>query len=197
MFPAYQFCMIKIIYISYLVRVIHIYELPQWLNSKKIYLQWRRHRRQGLYPWVGKISWRRKWQPLQYSCLGNPMDRGAWWATVQRVSRSRTQLSHWAPYNTSMSMLKQHTAYKVLTCQNKGRKQSRGCPPIPIQHPYIPDILSGNHAGLKERTPVCRLQLSLCRTLYPWRSFLLFQLPFQKNGESQLFLSFSVILWVR
>ena len=25
--------------------------------------------------------------PLQYSCLGNPMDRGAWWATVHRVSK--------------------------------------------------------------------------------------------------------------
>ena len=30
---------------------------------------------------------------LQYSCLGNPMDRGAWWATVYRVTESRTQLS--------------------------------------------------------------------------------------------------------
>ena len=29
MFPDYQFCMIKVIYISYLVRVIHIYEFPQ------------------------------------------------------------------------------------------------------------------------------------------------------------------------
>ena len=29
-------------------------------------------------PWIGKIPWRRKWQPLQYSCLENPMDRGAW-----------------------------------------------------------------------------------------------------------------------
>ena len=28
--------------------------------------------------------------PLQYSCLGNPMDRGAWWATVQWVIESRT-----------------------------------------------------------------------------------------------------------
>jgi len=26
--------------------------------------------------------------PLQYSCLENPMDRGAWWATVHRVSES-------------------------------------------------------------------------------------------------------------
>ena len=28
--------------------------------------------------------------PLQYSCLENPMDRGAWWATVHRVAESRT-----------------------------------------------------------------------------------------------------------
>ena len=30
---------------------------------------------------------------LQYSCLENPMDRGAWWAAVHRVSKSRTQLN--------------------------------------------------------------------------------------------------------
>ena len=28
--------------------------------------------------------------PLQYSCLGNPMDRGAWWATVHGVTKSQT-----------------------------------------------------------------------------------------------------------
>ena len=31
--------------------------------------------------------------PLQYSCLENPMDGGVWWAVVQEVARSRTQLS--------------------------------------------------------------------------------------------------------
>ena len=31
--------------------------------------------------------------PLQYSCLENPMDRGAWWAAVHGVSKSRTLLS--------------------------------------------------------------------------------------------------------
>ena len=31
--------------------------------------------------------------PLQYSCLENPMDGGAWWATVHRVAKSRTRLS--------------------------------------------------------------------------------------------------------
>ena len=30
--------------------------------------------------------------PLQYSCLENPVDRGAWWATVDRVAQSRTRL---------------------------------------------------------------------------------------------------------
>ena len=45
-------------------------------------------------PWVGKIPWRRTWQPtpLQYSCLENPMDRGAWQATVHRVKKSQTRL---------------------------------------------------------------------------------------------------------
>ena len=32
--------------------------------------------------------------PLQYSCLENPMDGGAWWATVHGVAKSRTQLSN-------------------------------------------------------------------------------------------------------
>ena len=31
--------------------------------------------------------------PLQYSCLENPMDGGAWWAAVLGVTKSRTQLS--------------------------------------------------------------------------------------------------------
>ena len=39
-----------------------------------------------------KISWRRKWNPLQHSCLENPLDGGAWSATVHGVAKSRTQL---------------------------------------------------------------------------------------------------------
>ena len=34
--------------------------------------------------------------PLQYSCLANPMDGGAWWATVHRVAKSWTRLSNFA-----------------------------------------------------------------------------------------------------
>ena len=37
--------------------------------------------------WVKKIPWRGNGNPLQDSCLENPMDRGAWWATVYRVAK--------------------------------------------------------------------------------------------------------------
>ena len=36
--------------------------------------------------------------PLQYSCLENPMDRGAWWATIHGVAKSRTRLSDFTSY---------------------------------------------------------------------------------------------------
>ena len=32
--------------------------------------------------------------PLRYYCLGNPIDRGAWWATVHGIAKSQTQLSN-------------------------------------------------------------------------------------------------------
>ena len=43
---------------------------------------------------VGKTPWRRKWPvfPCQYFCLENPTNRGALWATGQRVTKSQTQL---------------------------------------------------------------------------------------------------------
>ena len=41
-------------------------------------------------PWVRRIPWRRKWQPLQYSGLVNPIDRGDWQATVHKVAKSQT-----------------------------------------------------------------------------------------------------------
>ena len=48
----------------------------------------------GSDPRVGKIPWRRECNPLQCSCLENPTDRGAWQATVHRVTKSQTELSN-------------------------------------------------------------------------------------------------------
>ena len=64
---------------------------PWWLRWKRICLQ---SRRPGLDPWVGKI-------PLEEGMATHssilvwriPMERGAWWATVHGVTRSRTRLS--------------------------------------------------------------------------------------------------------
>ena len=45
-------------------------------------------------PGSGRSPGERNGNPLQYSCLENPMDQGACWATVHRVAKSRTQLSN-------------------------------------------------------------------------------------------------------
>ena len=45
-------------------------------------------------PWVGRSPKGGNGYPPQYSCLGNPMDREVWWATVHGVAKSRTQLSN-------------------------------------------------------------------------------------------------------
>ena len=44
----------------------------------------------GSIPGSGRSPGEENGNPLQYSCLENPMDRGAWWATVHRVTKSWT-----------------------------------------------------------------------------------------------------------
>ena len=43
--------------------------------------------------------------PLQYSCLENPMDRGAWWATIYGFAKSQTRLSDFCVYLISLYAL--------------------------------------------------------------------------------------------
>ena len=47
---------------------------------------------QGSIPGSGRFPREGNGNPLQYSCLENPMDRGAWQATVHEVPKSQTQL---------------------------------------------------------------------------------------------------------
>ena len=47
----------------------------------------------GLIPGLGRSPGGGNGNPLQYSCLGDPMDRGAWWTAVCGVAKSRTQVS--------------------------------------------------------------------------------------------------------
>ena len=45
---------------------------------------------QGSIPGSGRSPGEGSGNPLQYSCLENPMEGGAWWATVHRVAKGRT-----------------------------------------------------------------------------------------------------------
>ena len=46
----------------------------------------------GLIPGSGRFPAGGNSNPIHCSCLENPMDRGAWWATVHRVTKSQTEL---------------------------------------------------------------------------------------------------------
>ena len=46
----------------------------------------------GSYPGSGRSPGGGHGNPLQYSCLENPMGRGAWWATIHRITKSQTRL---------------------------------------------------------------------------------------------------------
>ena len=48
----------------------------------------------GSVPGSGRSPIEEDSNPFQYSCLGNLMDRGVWWAVVQGVAKSYTRLSH-------------------------------------------------------------------------------------------------------
>ena len=60
----------------------------------------------GSIPESGKSPGEGNGNPLQYSCLENPMDGGAWWATVHRVAKSRTRLSNFTlSYDTNQFLV--------------------------------------------------------------------------------------------
>ena len=54
---------------TYIHTYIYIYIYPRWFSAKESPCKCRRCRRFWFDSWVGKIPWRRKWKPLQYSCL--------------------------------------------------------------------------------------------------------------------------------
>ena len=58
--------------------------LPSWLSGKKLACQCSRH---GFNPGSGRSPGEGNGNPLQYSCLENPMHRGAWRATIHGVTK--------------------------------------------------------------------------------------------------------------
>ena len=77
-----------------------IWELPRWHSGKESARQFRRCKKPRFDPWVRKIPWKRKWQPIQVFLPGKFHDRGAWQATVHGATKNWTQLSTHAHTHT-------------------------------------------------------------------------------------------------
>ena len=65
--------------------------LPWWLSSKESAYNAEDTGDVGLIPGSGRSPGKGNGYPLQYSFLKNPMDRGAWQATVQRIAKTLTE----------------------------------------------------------------------------------------------------------
>ena len=63
-----------------------LWRLPWWLSDKESACD---AGDSGSIPGLGRSSGEGNGYPLQYSCLENPMDRGAWWATVHGIAKGR------------------------------------------------------------------------------------------------------------
>ena len=63
----------------------------------------------GSFPGLGRPRGDRNGSPLYYSCLKNPMDGEAWWATVHSVAQSQIRLSNWAHIYMGVTVSKQNT----------------------------------------------------------------------------------------
>ena len=98
---------------------------PGGTNGKEPTCQCRRHRDSGSVPWFGRSPGGGHSNPLQYSCLENPMDRGAWWATVHRVAKGQTQLKQLSTHHTAFPVFK-HASCTLLNQLHSFSKRSPG-----------------------------------------------------------------------
>ena len=89
---------------------------------------------QALTPGSGRSPGEGYGNPLQYSCLENPMDRGAWRPAVHGVAKTQTQLSDWACIHTSASdrsllPSEAHTSFlTALWGSDKATRRPQGTP---------------------------------------------------------------------
>ena len=78
----------------------------------------------GSIPGSGRSPGGGHGNPLQYSCLENPRDRGVWWATVHRVVMSRTHLK-WLSMHTSIMFEKTLMQGKIDGGRRRGQQRMR------------------------------------------------------------------------
>ena len=88
----------------------------------------------GFDPWVGKIPGEGNGNPLQYSCLENPMDRGAWWATVHGVTRVRHNLATKPTFLNLIIII--FSALKYATGRSGATEKKKCSPPNTVIYLY-------------------------------------------------------------
>ena len=79
----------------------------------------------GLIPGSGRSPGEGNGNPLQYSCLENPMGGGAWWATVHGVAKSRTRLSEFT-FTSLWTMVLEKTLESPLDCKEIQSVHAKG-----------------------------------------------------------------------
>ena len=100
---------------------------PGGISGKESACQCRRCKRHEFDAWVGKSLWRRKCNPLQYSCLGNPMDRGAWWASPPVVEES-DEAEHTCPLaleGSTRRLSLQSLGHTLVACPHLAPREAR------------------------------------------------------------------------
>ena len=85
----------------------------------------------GSIPGWGRSPGEGNGNPLQYSCLENPMDGGAWWAAVHGVAKSQTRLRDF-PFTLHFHALEKEMAThsSVLAWRIPGMEEPGGLPSI-------------------------------------------------------------------
>ena len=79
----------------------------------------------NLEGWAGEGNGK----PLQYSCLENPVDRGAWWAAVHRIAQSRTRLKRLSMHDAldkEMATQSSILAWRIPGTEEPGGQPSMG-----------------------------------------------------------------------
>ena len=145
MILRFWWCVTKIPRLNHNARNI-VFQVVQgsqfWINEKNIILAY--HSREG------------NGTPLQYSCLENPKDRGAWWAAVHGVTKSQTQLSDF-PFTFQFHALEKEMAThsSVLAWRIPGTGEPGGLPSMgshTVGHDWSDLAAAAYHSALRRIT---------------------------------------------
>ena len=115
-----EFCSVngKSRYLSNFGLVVSSLGLSQWCWWERTHLPMQQIREDGMIPGLAKSPEGEHDSPPQYSCLENPMDRGAWQATILRITKSWTRLEQLSMH-ARMQMITTNNIKKTLLSFNK------------------------------------------------------------------------------